>query len=392
MDRSRAWTLAVFVFIFGDAAAMQARGPILSRIGEVFDVTEAALGLVAPAGTVGFLGAVVVTGLFAGRLPMRRLLAVGTLVTPLALVLAAFAPSYPVFLLALAVQGTAAGAFRGLDRVVLSHVYPDARGRMFAAYTLVWAFGAVLSPQLVSVVFSVADWRVIFLVLAGCFLPALALAGRYELPSMAAERSVSPAALRTLCRRPAVVGTCLGMVLVGALEGTLFTWLAYYARAFYPTALANSLLSTYLLAYIPGRLGCTVAVDRVPSLSLLLVVFVPAVPALAVAFSGITGPILFAAVFVAGLAISSGFPVLSGYAVEAAPAYSGPVNAVTNGATYVGLATAPAVVGVFAATYGIGRVLVSTAAVALLFLVTIAGLWLWTGTADAPAPHRSAEY
>ncbi|QIO25332.1 sugar MFS transporter [Haloarcula sp. JP-L23] len=391
MDRSRAWTLAVFIFIFGDAAAMQARGPILSSVGTVFNISEAALGLVAPAGTVGFLGAVVVTGLFAGRLQMRRMLAVGTTLTGIALVLAAVSPLYVVFLTALVLQGTAAGVFRGLDRVVLSHLYPDNRGKMYAAYTLVWAFGAVLSPQLVSLVLSVSDWRMVFLVLTCVFLPVIVIVGRYELPSMDAERSVSRAELSALLKRPAVVGACVGMVLVGALEGTLFTWLVYYSQTFYDTAIANLLLSVYLLAYIPGRLGCTVAVDYVSYLTILLVVYLPAAPALAIAFSGVTGPLLFAAIFVAGFAVSSGFPVLSGYAVEAAPEYSGPLNAVTNGATYVGLATAPAVVGVLAESVGIRQALWSTVPVSIVFIITIGGLWLWTGSADPPTHQRMAD-
>jgi len=132
------------------------------------------------------------------------------------------------------------------------------------------------------------------------------------------------------------------MVLTGALEGILFTWLVYYAETIYATATANTLLSVSLLAYIPARLGYTAAVDRIPYLALLLAVLLPAAPALAVAFSGVTGPVLFAAVFVAGAAISSSFPTLSAYAVEAAPEYSGPLNVVTNGSTYLGLAGAPA--------------------------------------------------
>ena len=158
----------------------------------------------------------------------------------------------------------------------------------------------------------------------------------------------------------------------------------YYAETLYPTATANALFSVYLLAYIPARLGYTVAVGRVPYLALLFGVMLPAAPALALVFSGVTGPVLFAAVFVSGAAISSGFPTLSAYAVEAAPEYSGPLNAVTNGSTYLGLAAAPAVVGVLAEGYGLRPALLSTVAVAVLFVLVIAALWWWTGTADAP--------
>lgn len=150
-------------------------------------------------------------------------------------------------------------------------------------------------------------------------------------------------------------------------------------------------MSVYLLAYVPARLGYTFAIDRVPYLALLLAVTLPAAPALAVAFSGVTGPVLFLAVFVAGGAISGSYPALSAYAVETVPAYSGPLNALSNGSAYVGLATAPAVVGVLADTYGLERALWSTVVIAVAFLCTIALLWLRTGTADAPTVDALAD-
>ncbi|WP_222920262.1 MFS transporter [Natrinema sp. SYSU A 869] len=384
MDRARKWTAAILLFVFGDAVAMQARGPILSELEAGFGVSEGALGLIAPAGTAGFVVAVVATGLLAGRLPMRRTLLAGVVGVICALVAMAAAPLYVVFLFALLAQGAAAGAFRGVDRVVLSHLHAARRGRVYTVYALVWAVGAVVGPQLVSAVLSVTDWRAVFVVIALCFVPTAVIAGRVDAPSTSAERSISRDAFAALLRRPPVVGACVGMLLVGSVEGIMFTWLAYYAGEFYATTTANLLLSTYLLAYIPARFGYTLAVDRVPYLALLLVAVLPAVPALAIAFSGQTGPLLFLAVFVAGAGLSSGFPILAAYAVEAAPGYTGPLNAVTTGATYAGIAIAPAAVGVLAELYGIRHALWLAVAIAGGLFVTVAVTWLWTGTATAP--------
>jgi MFS family permease len=390
MNRARVWTVAIFLFILGDAMAMQARGPILSSLEATFGASEAALGLVAPAGTVGFAAAAVATGLLAGRIRMRLALLVGVVGVVCALVAMAVAPLYAAFLLALLVQGAAAGVFRGVDRTVLSHLHASRRGRVYTAYALAWAVGAVLGPQLVNVVLRVADWRVVFLVLACAFLPVAVVAARTELPSMEAERSISVDALQALLRRPAVVGAAIGILLTGAVEGIVFTWLAYYAESFYGTGTASLLLSTYLLAYVPARFGYTLIVGRVPYLVLLLGSSLVAVPALAVAFSGVTGPVLFVAVFVAGAGLSSGFPTFSAYAVEAAPEYSGPINAVTTGATYTGIASAPVVVGVLAGPYGLGRALWLTVVLAAALSVTIAATWLRTGTANAPTNGAAA--
>lgn len=64
-DRVRTWTGVIFLFIFADAVSMQARGPILASLEGEFGVSDAALGPVAPAGTVGSLTAVVATGVLA---------------------------------------------------------------------------------------------------------------------------------------------------------------------------------------------------------------------------------------------------------------------------------------------------------------------------------------
>lgn len=204
----------------------------------------------------------------------------------------AVSPLYAVFLIALLAQGAAAGAFRGIDRAVLSHLHSARRGRIYAAYALVWAVGAVLGPQLVSGVLVVADWRAVFVVIALCFLPTILIASRTELPSMDAERSLSRSALRELLQRRSVIGACVGIMLVGAIEGILFTWLVYYASSFYEPTTANLLLSVYLLAYMPARLGYTFLIDRVPSLLLVLATAIPTIPALAVAFSGQTRDVL----------------------------------------------------------------------------------------------------
>lgn len=390
-DRGRIWTLAIFCFVFAEAVAMQARGPILASLEGAFGVSEAALGLVAPAGTIGFLVAILATGLLAGRIDMQRTLTVSIVFVVGALAVMSVAPLYAVFLVGLLLQGTASGVFRGGDRVVLSHLHPGRRGRIYAAYTLVWAVGAVVGPQLVSLVLAVFEWRVVFVVVALCFLPSVVLATRVSLPSMDAERSLSGDALRELLRRPPIVGACVAMVFVGAIEGVMFTWLAYYAGGFYATTTANLLLSVYLVAYVPARLAYAYAVERIPYLALLFVATLPVVPALAVAFSGVSGLPLFVAAFVVGAGISGGYPTLSAYAVEAAPEYSGPLNGLTSGASYVGMGAAPAVVGIAASRYGIRIALWTTVFVAVALVVATAVTWLWTGTVDAPTPRVTAD-
>ena len=51
----RLWTLAIFAAMVLAGIAMMARGPVIVELGETFDAPEWQLGLIAPAGTAGYL-------------------------------------------------------------------------------------------------------------------------------------------------------------------------------------------------------------------------------------------------------------------------------------------------------------------------------------------------
>ncbi|XVH30523.1 MFS transporter [Haloferacaceae archaeon DSL9] len=390
MDRNRSWAVVIFLFIVGDALALQTRGALLASFEAEFGVSESLLGLVAPAGTVGFVLAVLAVGLLAGRLDARRTMLLGVAGTVGTLLLLAGAPGYWLLLLALLGQGGMGGIFRGIDRPVLSHLYPARRGRIFALYSLAWAVGAVAGPLLVSGVLRIADWRATYLLLAVWFLPIAVLALRLDVPEDAsAERALSVADFRALLRRPAILGTIAAMALTGGIEGAIFTWLPYYAGTFFDRTLANATLSVYLLAYIPGRLAYTWLIDRVSYLALVGGVSLCAVPMLAVALGGATGYAMLAATFAAGVLVSGLFPVLSAYGVDSEPAYSGPISALATGATYLGLAIVPTGMGVVAETRGIETAMLTPIALAAALVVVVALTRLATGTLDAPGPSMT---
>ncbi|SNZ17293.1 Predicted arabinose efflux permease, MFS family [Natronoarchaeum philippinense] len=380
MDSRRTWTLTIFLFVVGDAVATQTRGPLLRSFQSSFGVSEALLGLVAPAGTIGFVVAILGVGFVTGRIDLRWTLLAGALATGLALFAMSVAPIYVLFLIALVGQGAAAGAFRGGDRPILSHLFPARRGRVFSLYALAWAIGAVAGPLAVTAVLAVADWRVTYALLGLWFLPLVAVLWRLDLPESASnERTLSLSELRRLLGRPSIFGATSAMTLIGAIEGIVFTWLPYYASTLIARDLANALLSVYLLAYIPGRMANTWLIDRTRYLPLALALTVLSIPTLAVAFAGISGPALFAAVFVAGLCVSGLFPTVLSYGVDAEPEYSGPINALTTGGTYLGIALAPPIVGWLAERAGVQTAMYLTVALTVGLLVVTAATWAVAG-------------
>lgn len=356
-DRQR-WTAAIFAFVVGDALAFQMRGSVLRRVAETFDVPEAVLGLVAPAGTTGFLLAVLAVGLLAGHLPIRRTMLAGLGVAIAALLSMAAAPIYAVFLGMLLIQGTADGAVRALDRAALSHLYPAQRGRLFNLYAMAWAVGGASAPLLANAIIAVADWRLVFPVVAVLFVVPFVLLLRADTPvSQANERNLTLDRLRDVIRDPAVLGMSAALVVSGGIEGSIFTWLPYFASQFVTEAQANVILSGFLVTYIPARAGYSVLVSRVSYLPLTAALAVLSAPLIYLAFTVETVPLFVAAMLCLGMTISGFFPTLSAFGVDEHPEYSGPVNAVATGANYVGVSAFPAAIGLLGDVVGIGTAL-----------------------------------
>lgn len=375
LESRKLWVGAIFLFVLGDALTLQTRGALLPSFQSSFGVSESMLSLVAPAGMVGFVLAVLAIGFMAGRIDAKRALVVGVGLTGVFLLLASGAGIYWLFLLFVAGQGTATGAVRALDRPILGHLYPDSLGRVFVLHSLAWAAGAVAGPLYINAVLSQTGWRVSYLLLGLFFLPLVTLLWKLELPGdVRDERKLSLSGLGRLIRRPAIWGMAVAMTLAGGIEGIIFTWLPYYVASFSTPELGNVLLSMYLVAYIPGRIVYSLMTDRVPLIDIVILTSACALPALYLAFGGLEGWMLFGAVFVAGLFISGYFPIVSAFGVDTAPEYSGPVNAIAVAGTYGGIAIGPVVVGVLAELTDIETAMtvpVSLLAVLLVVLVAI---------------------
>ena len=368
------WTAAIFTFVITDAVGFQLRGALLPSLERDFQVSAGLLGLVSTAGTAGFVVSVFAVGMVAGRIDIRKALLSSALVVGAAALLTGVAPVFVVLLGALFVRGVATGPFRALDRAVLSHLFPDGRSRVFNLYALVWAVGATAGPLVVTAALAAGDWRYAYGVVGAGFLLSAALLVRLDLPeSVGDERAITVAQLRQVVRKPAVAGMASALVLNGAVEGTLFTWLPYFAAERFSETRANLVLSTFLGAYIPGRLVYSVVTDRVERpLTVVLVTASAALPLLVATVFVAEGLWLFPTVFALGFFISATFPTLSAFGVDAVPEYSGPVNAVATSAGYVGIALAPPLVGLLADRVGI------TAALGTL-PVLVAGLLVVVG-------------
>jgi len=349
----RGWTAALFGFAALTGLALQVRGALFPTFVTEFGVTEAQLGLIAPLGTLGYTVPVLLFGLRAGHIPVRKVLIVGTAGMGALLALVGMADSFLLLAGALAFRMVPTGMVRAYDRPVLSHLYPEQRGRVFNLQTMAWAVGAAAGPALVTVVLPRGSWSDVYFLLALGAVPLLLAFLWLDDPDLGAEEPLELSEVRALLKRPSVRTMVAALVLVVGAESTFFTWLPTYGATFLDRGTANLLLTAYLVAYIPGRYTFARAAGAVEPTR--LVASAAALGAVAVAaLQFVAGPLAFVPAVCIGFVVSGMFPTIVAYGTDAIPEHAGPVNAVAMTAGQAGFFLFPAFVGLLAAEIGIG--------------------------------------
>jgi len=340
------WTAVIFAALAIGGGAMMARGPVLPELGATFEAPEWQLGLIAPAGTVGYLLSVTFVGFKAGHLRPRLIVAGALLANAVALLAIGAAPIMLVVLAGAVFQGAAIGVVRGLNRPLLSHFYPTRRGRIYGYYDMTWAIGAALAPLLVVACVAFLSWRYAF------WIFAVLLAGLgvvvWSLDEPAVETEEEPLAredVRALLRRPEILGMALVMFFSTGVEGGLFLWLPTYAESELPGWIAGGTLSIMIAGYVPGRFAYGRLSERIGYVRLIVAVLALMVPTFVATFVFADGLWVLPGILTIGLLMSGCFPLLVSYATDAAPEYSGPVTAVAAISSSLGVGVTPAVMG-----------------------------------------------
>ena len=337
-------------------AALMVRGPIVPELGRTFDAPAWQLGLIAPAGTAGYLVAVSIVGFGAGHLEPHRLIVGGLLGSAVVMLGMGVAPLLSVFLLGMLLRGLMNGVLRGLNRPIISHFYPESRGRMYSYYDMIWAVGAMLGPVSVVVVLALADWRLVYYTLATGMALLAVVVWRLDAPAVETnEEPFDRREIRTLLRKPEVVAMVVVMFLGTGVEGGLFLWLPTYVGGVLPdgvaglglspAAISSLSLSVMIAGYVPGRFVYGRLSERVGYLTILAGILVLLLPTFALTFFVAEGVELLLGVVVMGSLISGIFPMLVSYATDAVPQHSGPVTAISAISSSLGVGITPAIMG-----------------------------------------------
>jgi len=342
----RWWTAVVFAYVALEGAGLQMRGAVIPALRRSFGAPEWQLGLVAPAGTVGFLLTVTLVGAVAGRFDTRRLLLVGVAGTGAGIFVLGVVPSMAFFLAALVGRSLFTGVGRGSDRPLLSHLYPNQRGRLFGYYDMMWAVGATAGPLLVAAAVAAGNWRLAYYAVGIAFVPVVAAVVILPTPSVdGGDVPLDVAEVRRIVRRPEVGTMALALFLSTGFEGGLFTWVTTYAQGRLPGALATASLSVMLAAYIPGRFLSGWLSERLGYVRLSVGLVALTIPAFGYTFFLAEGDGLLVGLFFVGLTLSGIYPTMLAYATEAVPEHSAPVNATASVTSAAGIAAVPAAMG-----------------------------------------------
>ena len=332
------------------AAAGQARGPLLKPIQDTFLVSKSVLGLIAPATMIGFIVSVLTIGMTTGRINIRKFLLIGTGLSFIFLILLGSSPFFFLLLGFFFVSGISGGLTTALGPPILSHMHNKRRGWIFNRYEMVWAIGAASGTLFVNLILVVfGSWRLAYFLLSLGFVPIFLLLLKIRLPpDMKREKALSLKDLKSVGKHPAVFGMALGIAINAGVEGSFFTWLAYYMTQFFPESIANLIFAGYFAAYIPGRLIYGRLSEKIDYTKLIFFNSVIIVFLLFMAFVVTSGAAMVACILVIGFLISGNFPTLLAIGTNARPEHSGPINGIARSASALGISLFSALIGIIA--------------------------------------------
>jgi MFS family permease len=254
-------------------------------------------------------------GFVADRIGPARLLAAGLALGGLAFVGVALTGSYASLIAAGAVAGLANSVYHPCDYAILSAAVTRERmGRAFSLHTFAGLLGGAVAPAILIFVAAEGGWRAALLVagLLGCAvaLPVLGLAGARG------RAETTPAAGGRTGLRDVFSSTILRLtfffVLLSLSSGGIQNFsVVALDRAFgVPLGMANAALTAYLMASAFGVLAGGLLADRTRHHGRVAAAgfAVSAALVLLVGLAGLPGPLVVAALGVAGFSMGIIYP------------------------------------------------------------------------------------
>lgn len=367
------WTLGLFLFVVVGGASLQARGALIPTFKAKFLVSDSILGLVSPALASGFAITILIFGMFAGKINIKKFILLLIIVHSIFLGLIGTSPIFLVLLAFMFGRGIASGGIRALDRIVLSHLYPLERGRIFNLQELAWSIGAVLGPLYVNLVLILGNWRMVYYSLGLMALPALVFLWGADPPeNIENENPITLEEIKSLLRDPAIITLIMVLIIDGCIENAFFTWLPYYSNLYFSESFANVTLSIFLSAYIPGRFFYSIFSEKWGYTRLIMINSLISTPFMIFTFVLSSKVLMLVSIFVTGFLVSGVVPTMIAWAVDAKPKHTGPINALGMMSINIGFVISPPIIGLISDLKGIKTAMSSIIILPILLFLVLA--------------------
>jgi len=380
---SRAAALVVIGFLSAFAPlATDLYLPAMPALGDAFAAPEELTQATLAACFLGIALGQLVWGPVADRAGRRVPILLGVAAFTIASLVCALSPTIEVFIVARFVQGLAGAAGIVIGRAVLRDWYAGADlSRILARLLLVSGSAPVIAPMLGGALLQLTDWRGTFwalLALGAALLVATWLAVPESLP---AERRLRGRAARAgawiaLARHPVFM---LFALVQAVAMSTVFTYITFAPHVFVvergvPDWLFALLFGVNAIGLVAGGQVSAALVRRAGAGRLIVIGLAVdlAASALALACGAFGWPtwLLCVALFVVMAATGLVLPNATALALEPFRSGAGTASAVVGAAQFLAAGTVPlafgAVLGVTGSAMGVGMIISSVVAIALL--------------------------
>ncbi|WP_394160304.1 multidrug effflux MFS transporter [Galactobacter valiniphilus] len=201
--------------------------PAMPDVMREFGTTPSAVQLTLTSFMIGLAVGQLLFGTLSDALGRRRLLLIGGVVTVLASVACALAPSIEVFIAARAVQGFAGAAGVVLGRAIIADSTVEPRtGRLLGLLTVIVGIAPVAAPLLGAVLIQGTGWRGVFWAVAGV-LALVTVVAAWRVPETLAPERRAGGGFRRIV---AGIGTAMSRPLYrGLLVTFIFSFGAFFA-------------------------------------------------------------------------------------------------------------------------------------------------------------------
>lgn len=347
------WIYTLFLLGSLNGLAMQTRGPLFLSFQQTFSVSEGTLGFLPLAATFSFSISVLIVGLRTSEINSKKFLLIGAGSASVFYFLMGASLSFFLLLLFSLGAGAAAGISRGLCRPMLSHEFPEERGRIFNLFGIAISVGSVLGPIFVNFVLGLGSWRWVYFLLSLFFFSFSILISKTRTPkSMDREKNLTLERLGEILKGSITIRITIILFLIGGILGGMYNWLPYYMSSFFSREIANLSLSGFVVAFIPGRYTWSLVSERINNIELILFNSI-ATFMLFFSFALKSGFLLLSSVFAIGFLISGIFPTLLAVEMNISPRYSGLLNSLALASAAMGMSLFPMIMGIIAESYSL---------------------------------------